>query len=96
MLRRIGLVVMVGAAIGLWACTCPPPGDEIFLLRMPDSATQMLIDRCLQPGLQDCLPLCEKVSGVSAGQILHCEIHQQPGPFIQVHIGVQSSCPGGL
>jgi hypothetical protein len=94
-LRRTRLVSLVTAAIGLWACECPPPGDEIFLLRMPDAATQALIDRCVQPDLKDCLPLCAKVSGVDAGRIVHCEIHTQAGPFIQVHVGIRDFCPGG-
>jgi hypothetical protein len=95
MLRVTRLVVLVVATMGLWACPCPGPGqvDEIFLLRNPDGDTQMLIDRCLDPSLRDCLPLCEKVSGESG--IVHCEIHTQTDPaFVQVHVGVAGGCPG--
>jgi hypothetical protein len=96
MWRRGRLVGAIAAALGLWACECPPPTDEIFLLRAPDGATQTLIDRCLQPDLEDCLPLCAKVSGASEGSIVHCEIHPQTDvSFVQVHVGLQVMCPGG-
>ena len=95
MLRVTRLVVLVGATAALWACTCPPPEDEIFLIRTPpDAETQTLVDRCLDPNLKDCVPLCVKVSGQTA--IAHCEIHPQTDPaFIQVHVGLQAFCPGG-
>jgi hypothetical protein len=94
MLRVTRLAVLVVATIALWACTCPPPADEIFLLRTPlDAQTQMLVDQCLDPSLKDCEPLCEQVSGQNT--IVHCEIHPQTDPaFIQVHVGLQSFCPG--
>jgi hypothetical protein len=92
-LRVTRLVLLVVATIGLWACTCPGPEDEIFLLRDPDAATQALIDRCLDPTLKDCLPLCEKVSGQTA--IVHCEIHVPTDPaFVQVHVGFTPFCGG--
>jgi len=93
--RRIRLAALMAATVALWACECPPPGDEIFLLRTPDGATQTLIDRCLQPDLKDCLPLCAKVSGESEGRIVHCELHPQTDAFIQVHVGLASTCPAG-
>jgi hypothetical protein len=95
MLRMTRLAALALATIGLWACTCPSPEDEIFLIRTPtDADTQALIDRCLDPATKDCGPLCEKVSG---GQqpIIHCEIHMQTDPaFVEVHVGVAAFCGG--
>lgn len=86
------LALLVGVA-GFWACSCPPPEDEIFLLHMPDAATQALVDQCEQT--QQCLPLCAKLVGMSGGNILHCEIHPQSDPeFVVVHVGVETFCGG--
>ena len=93
-LRWFRLGALVAACIGLGGWTCPPE-DEVFLLHAPDAATQLLVDQCVQPG-HDCLPLCEKLTGLGPSQILHCEIHPQTDPeFIQVHVGVEGFCGGG-
>jgi hypothetical protein len=96
MWRAFRLAVLLAAVVAVWACECPPPGDEIFLLRMPvDAATQKLIDRCRDPALPDCLPLCQALEGMRA-QIIHCELHPETDPnFIQVHVGTAAFCPGG-
>lgn len=85
------------ALLGLAACPpCPPPEDEIFLVRTPDAVTQALVDRCEDPAVHDCLPLCAKVSGVNPSQIVHCEIHPRTEDgFVQVHVGIGGPCPPG-
>jgi hypothetical protein len=90
--RWARLAALLVAATGIWACTCPPPEDEIFLLHMPDAATQALVDQCQQT--HQCLPLCQKLIGLN-GNVVHCEIHPQTDPeFIVVHVGVESFCGG--
>jgi hypothetical protein len=93
MLRVTRLAALLASTLVLWACPCPGPEDQIFLIHTPaDADTQPLIDRCLDPTLKDCLPLCRKVSGIN-GNIVHCEIHMQTDPaFIQVHVGSQALC----
>jgi hypothetical protein len=94
-MRVVRLAVLLAAAVGLWACECPGPGEQIFLLRDPDPQTQQLIDRCQDPTLRDCMPLCQKLVDPRFG-IVHCEIHPQTDPaFVQVHVGIQGSCPAG-
>jgi hypothetical protein len=96
MLRVARLAALLGATLALWACECPGPGEEIFLLRDPDPETQQLVDRCLDPTLMDCMPLCQKLVGQSPATIVHCEIHPQTDPaFVQVHVGIQGICFGG-
>lgn len=88
--RLARIVALLLGVTWLWACRCPPPSDEIFLLHLPDEATQPLVDQCLQA--RQCLPLCQKVAGPNA-DVIHCEIHQQPDPeFIEVHVGLESFC----
>jgi hypothetical protein len=94
--RQVRFAAVLVATATAWACRCPPPEEEIFLVRSPDADTQALIDRCVDPALHDCIPLCAKVSGSSPGLIVHCEIHPQTDPaFIQVHVGFEAPCPGG-
>ena len=100
MSRVIRLVVAVASTLALWACDpCTersPPRDRVYLVRSPDQATQQLIAQCLDPTQNDCLPLCEKVSGLDAASIIHCAIDPQTDPtYVQVRVGVDIMSPCG-
>jgi hypothetical protein len=87
----------VPAASLLVAPGCPacPPEDEIFLVREPDERLQALLAACRDPEHPVCGPLCEAVSGLPAGSLEHCELHQERDGYFEVHVGSNGSCLGG-
>jgi len=91
--RAVTARLLVVLALPWLAGGCPNygPEDEIFLIRNPDADTQALIDACRDHARPDCLPLCEKLTGWTANEIAHCELHPDRDGYIQVHVG---SCPG--
>ena len=76
-------------ALLVLAAGCPNygPEEDIFLIRNPDADTQALIDACSDPAHPDCLPLCEKLTGWTADEIDHCELHPSHDGYIEVHVG---------
>jgi hypothetical protein len=69
------------------------PEDRLYLVRAPDAQTQMLIDACADPLRMDCLPLCEKLSGMSVSEsIVHCELHPAVDGYTEVHVQWRVGC----
>lgn len=95
--RRAALVGAPVGSLALWACECPPPSEEIHLLRAPDAQTSALIDRCRTGVDGGCLSLCQHLAKNSEtrGSIIHCELHPDRDGYVQVHVGYASHCPGG-
>ena len=92
--KRAALVSAPLASLGLTSCgPCPGPTDEIFLIRNPSAETQALIDLCRAPVEPDCSKLCQAVSGYA--YFAHCELHDSRDGYVQVHVGMSRSCPGG-
>jgi len=85
-------VVLAAVAVGIAGCQCPPPRDDIFLIRNPDAEMQALIDACRDPARRDCVPLCRAVSGMMFGSFLHCELHEDHEGYVQVHVGIHEAC----
>ena len=83
-LRILSLVLTLAAAC------CPTRlVDQVFLIRDADAETQALIDACRDPARADCVPLCQKVSGMSGTAFEHCEMHPDNEGYLQVHVGYQ-------
>jgi hypothetical protein len=83
-----GVLRILALAVALAAACCPDHRvDEVFLIRNPDADTQALIDACRDPAHPDCLPLCQKVTGITAVAFEHCEVHPDKDGYAQVHVG---------
>jgi hypothetical protein len=77
---------------GLASCDCPPPHDEVYLLRDFDAATGALIEACQRKDLPQCEPLCRHVSGQNYFE--HCELHTDKDGYLRLHVGYQRDCYG--
>jgi hypothetical protein len=97
----IGLRHTLIAALGLASLALPSgcggacgPEDRVYLVRAPDAQTQMLIDACADPLRMDCLPLCERLRGMSFSPdpIVHCELHRGVDGYSEVHVQWRLSC----
>ena len=89
------------AALGLASLAMPSgcggacgPEDRVYLVRAPDAQTQMLIDACADPLRMDCLPLCERLRGMSfsPAPIVHCELHRGVDGYSEVHVQWRQEC----
>ena len=78
---------------GLASCNCPPPIDEVYLLRDFDAATGSLIEACQRKDTPQCEPLCRHVSGQTLFE--HCELHMDKDGYLRLHVGFQDDCYSG-
>ena len=101
MFRGLALVLpLASAPATLSGCSCPDrDSDILFLLRDPDVNTQMLLDACLDPARQDCLPLCQTLAAPESTfdppRIDRCELRPSNDGYAEVHVVMEQMCVGG-